>query len=310
MLMISDSKPSQDDVRVCLNQMKNRRGGEQHVLSKKDAKKMWKMQDQLVNNYTYTVEDIQRSIAEKKTMTSIVSNIGAEKTKAAIAVKAAETQLEEAKQLEKELENKVFEAEAIDEEAANDELEVAKSRVEELKEELLKKKEAERNILDAEKQRRKRLGASEKNLNWAKVNERAKAANKASDFDAYKNEDARAETTAKDLYARRKMNPKILWEVGQKKEEKETVDKSKTKQSAEASAQEERDNLKKRQDDSRQNASNLKKKLAEQINDLAIEEVALTVGLSNVSHKKVSATRVRKGISIQEYFERKAVGAL
>ena len=310
MLMISDSKPSQDDVRVCLNQMKNRRGGEHHVLSKKDAKKMWKMQDQLVNNYTYTVEDIQRSIAEKKTMTSIVSNIGAEKTKAAIAVKAAETQLEEAKQLEKELENKVFEAEAIDEEAANDELEVAKSRVEELKEELLKKKEAERNILDAEKQRRKRLGASEKNLNWAKVNERAKAANKASDFDAYKNEDARAETTAKDLYARRKMNPKILWEVGQKKEEKETVDKSKTKQSAEASAQEERDNLKKRQDDSRQNASNLKKKLAEQINDLAIEEVALTVGLSNVSHKKVSATRVRKGISIQEYFERKAVGAL
>lgn len=271
---------------------------------------MWKMQDQLVNNYTYTVVDIQRSIAEKKTMSSIVSNIGAEKTKAAIAVKAAETQLEDAKQLEKELENKVFEADPLEEEAANDKLEVAKSRVEEWKEEVLKTKKVERNILDAEKERRKRLGAGEKNLKWAKVNERAKAANKAADFDAYKTEDARVEEISNDLYARRQMRPTILWEVGQRKEEKETDDNSKSKQSTEASAQEERDNLKKRQDDSRQNASNLKKKLAEQINDLAIEEVALSVGLSNVGNKKVSATRVRKGISIQEYFERKAVGAL
>jgi RNA polymerase-associated protein RTF1 len=314
MLMISDSKPIQDDVRVCLNQMKNRRADAQNVLSKKEAKKMWKMQDQLVKNYTYTVQDIQKSINVNKKLSKTISNIGAEKTKAAIAVKAAETQLEEATELVDELSKKLLEVDPNEEDAIKDDLDDANSRVKALQEELQMKEEAQIKIVEAEKVRRERMGGSTKNQHWAKVNERAKAANKLADVDAYKSEAAAplegAESATKDLFARRKVKPKILWDHGQYKDENKAKESSKQKEMAEKAAQEERDDLSKRRDGARDRENGNKKKLADQINDLAIEEEALTAGLMEVSHKKISATRVRKGISIQEYLERKTAGTL
>ena len=275
---------------------------------------MRKMQDQLVENYTYTVQDIQKSIDEKKTLSKKINNIGAEKTKAAIAVKAAETQLEDAKELVDELSKKHLEVDPNEEDAVKDELDDANNRVQELEEELLMKQAAKSKIADAEKVRRERMGST-KNQHWAKVNERAKTANKLADVDAYKTELAArhegAESATKDLFARRKVKPKILWDHGQyNKDEKEAEKISKEKELAEKAAQEERDDLSKRRDDSRDRGNGHKKKLAEQINDLAIEEEALTAGLMEVSHKKVSAMRVRKGISIQEYLERKTAGTL
>jgi len=305
--MISDSVPTDDDVQMCLNQMKNRRGGKD-VLSKKEANKMRKGQDDLVTNYTYTTQDIQKSVAAKKTLSKNISNIGAEKTKAAIAVDAAELQLEEAQTQLTELEMKLLEVDAMEEEAVQDELDVAKSRVGELEEELKKKKVAQEKIHIAEASRTKRMKNSEKNQNWAKVNERAKAANKAADVTAYKGElGARRdglETGPKDLFARRKVKPKILWEVGQTMEE----ESNKVAVSEEA-ARDDSNNNNKGQDESRERINSRKAKLADQINDLAIEEEALTAGLNGAHNKKIAATRVRKGISIQEYLERKGITA-
>ena len=141
MLTISDSKPTEDDVKMCLNQMKNRRGGSRDVLSKKEAKKMKKVQDNLINTYTYTVEDIQKSVEQKTNLSKKISNIAAAKTKSDIAVKGAEAQLEEAKDHNMLLESQLLEVDGQDEEErVQDKLDKAKITIEELEEDLEKKK--------------------------------------------------------------------------------------------------------------------------------------------------------------------------
>ena len=308
MLMISDSKPTEEDVAMYIAQTKNKRGGAARVLTKKEAKKMFKKQNELVNNYILTEEDVTKSIAANKMMKKNIANIGAEKTKAAIAVKAAETQLKDAQVEAREIEGKSLEADdGEDADKFEEELEKAKEKVKELEQEVAIAKEAQDKILEAEKIRQQRLGRSAKNLNWAKVNKKAKDMNKAADVEAYKSElAARREGTnagTKDLYARRKVKPQILWEVGQKTEgkdaEKENTEKEAApKEVTKAPVPEEPKEVKQ------------KKLLTEQMNDLAMEDEALTVGLSLGTSKKVNRNRVRKGISIQEYLARKSDGRL
>lgn len=310
MLAISDSKPTREDVALSVNQVKNRRGGAHEILSKREAKKMRKMQDELVTNYTYTAEDIEKAITEKKALGKSISNIAAEKTKAAIAVKAAETQLEEAKALESELQRKLLEVDSAGEQLIDDQLQLAKERIEELTENLRKELENQNKIIEAEKLRRQRLG---NNRNWAKVNERAKAANKVADVEAYKNEIiARRENSeqgSKDLFARRKVKPQILWEVGQGtevKSENRNVQKDKT----EEATRDDKNNTGKGRDETRERSNKSNKKLTDQINDLVIEEEVIAAGLIGLNQKKVVTNRIRKGISFQEYVERKAAGTL
>lgn len=316
MVTISDSKPTEDDVKQCLTQMKNRRGGARNVLSKKDANKMRKAQDDLVNNYTYTAEDIQKSIQERKTLSNRVNNIGAEKTKASIAVSAARSVLDDARKELKDLEAKLLEADGMEEEAAEDEVNEAKRKVAELEEDLKQKQLQQKKIIEAEESRLKRIRNSKKVQDWARVNERAKAANKAADTEAYKSELARRENKdsgPKDLYARRKVKPTILWEVGQKEEKTEEASKKDKDPESDAANNNEGthddSNATNGKDESRKLAND-KAKIAEQMGDMAIEEVALATGLPGTNGKKISATRVRKGISLDEYFERKAVGAI
>jgi hypothetical protein len=308
MLAISDSKPTREDVVLCVNQVKNRRGGAHDILSKKEAKKMRKVQDELVTNYTYTAEDIDKVITEKKALGKSISNIAAEKTKAAIAVKAAETQLEEAKALESELQRKLLEVDSAGERLIDDQLHQAKLRVEELTETLKKELENQTKIMEAEKQRRQRLA---NNRNWAKVNEKAKAANKVADVEAYKNEIAakREEQGTKDLFARRKVKPQILWEVGQGTEVK-AENRNAQKDKTEEATRDDKNNMGNGGDETRERNNNSSKKLADQINDLAIEEEVIAAGLIGLNQKKVATNRIRKGISFQEYMERKAAGTL
>jgi hypothetical protein len=75
---------------------------------------------------------------------------------------------------------------------------------------------------------------TQNDLNWAKVNQRNKELNEAADFEAFKEQKARAEAEAKsggqpkfNPYARRKVKPKMLWEVGQKDEKKDDDPKEK-----------------------------------------------------------------------------------
>lgn len=310
MLSISDAKPDENDVRMCLNHMKNKRGGARYVLSKKEAIKMRKVQDNLINNYTYTVEDIQKSVEEKKNLSKKISNIAAEKTKSDIAVKAATAQLEEVKGLIKELESRLLEVEDAEEEKVQDELDIAKSRVEELQEDLKKKKLIQKKVLEAEAQRLERFAGNKKMQNWAKVNQKAKAANKAADVEAYKAEVKEAKKGAKEsIYGRRKAKKVILWEVGQKDE---SVEESKEKDAAVVSTDEAL------QDDTNDTNNGVKESqkrnnakttnIADQMADIAIAEETITAGMNGASKKVTS--RVRKGISIQEYLRRKEAGTL
>ena len=92
--LVSDAKVAQDDINQYVTAMKAVR---QATLTKKGAKKMRKMQDELVNNYKYTTEDIEKTVREKKKKGIAAGNLGLEQTKAAIAVQAAKDAIEEAK---------------------------------------------------------------------------------------------------------------------------------------------------------------------------------------------------------------------
>merc|ERR1719253_783709 len=87
MFLISDSRPTDDDISMLVNQLKNSRLNHE-ILSKKRARKLRKYQDRLVTNYTYTKADIEKSIAAKKKRK--VGNIGMEKTRVAIQVQGAQ----------------------------------------------------------------------------------------------------------------------------------------------------------------------------------------------------------------------------
>jgi len=286
-------------------------------LSKKDANKMRKAQDDLVNNYTYTTEDIQKSIQERKTLSNRVNNIGAEKTKASIAVIAAQSVLDDAKKELKDLETKLLEADGMEEETVEDEVNEAKKKIAELEEDLKQKQLQQKKIIDAEASRKNRIKNSKKVQDWARVNERAKAANKAADTEAYKSEQARrekSESATKDMYARRKVKPTILWEVGQKEEKSEEKDQDPSSGASNDNKQEEAAGDEKNTSNGENKSQNIlkdrKAKIVEQMGEMAIEEVALATGLPGSKGRKIAATRVRKGMSLDEYFERKAVGAI
>lgn len=293
-----------------MSQLKNRR--DTNLLSKKDATKMKKAQDELVNNYTYTAEDIQRTVEEKKSLSKKISNIGADKTRTLIALTAAEALYEEAMKEKNDLENQLLEADETAEEDIREKIESIQFSLEELTEDLIKKQKDHKKILDAEALRIKRIQNSDKVQNWAKVNQRAKAANKAADQEAYKNDKGSQESSSKDLYARRKVKPQILWEVGQKADEPKDTDSFKENTGIVGSIDASRDDKNdiSHKVDTREANNGIKSKLAKQLNDLAIEEETLTTGLNRMNNKKTVTTRVRKGLSLQQYLERKSAGTL
>jgi hypothetical protein len=307
MLTISDSKPDEDDVRKCLNQMKNRRGGAREVLSKKDAKKMKKNQDNLINNYTYTVEDIQKSIETKKNLSKKIGNIAAEKTKSDIAVRGAEALLKEAYDHQLELESKLLEVDAMEEEGIQDEIDIATKRVEALKEDLEKKKLIKQKVLEAEARRLDRFGKNKKTQSWAKVNQKAKNKNKTADVEAYKTEASNKGVEKKtSFYGRLKAKKVILWEVGQKDDtDKKDADKDAAVVSNEEVLKDDTNDTNNAAKDAR---TSKKVNISDQMADIAIAQETITAGMNGTS-KKVT-TRVRKGMSIEEYLKGKKEGTL
>jgi RNA polymerase-associated protein RTF1 len=150
-----------------------------------------------------------------------------------------------------------------------------------------------------------------KDQNWAKVNERASQMNQTADFESYKAQQAREKAEAKaaptfNPYARRKVKPKILWEVGQKDENKEdeaTAGKdSDVREDAGAETHDEPTH--------HTVLATQKPSYIGESHEFNIdEEVLVKSGTSNKPNKR-NGTRVRKGISLAEYLERKAAGTL
>ena len=214
MITVSDSRPSEDDVAQLLNQLKTERLTDQ-MLTKKAASKLRKRQDELVNNYTYTKEDIDMLVKDKKKRSKKSLNVGMEMSRIDIFIQAAKDAVEEAK---KRLENaKVEQMEADDDVADTAEGEVRKAQdaLQAAQKKLEEKKEEREKIVQEVNERSDRLKKSVKVQNWVKVNQRARLANREADFRSYKEQQERGQAKPKfDPYARRRQQPKNLWEVG------------------------------------------------------------------------------------------------
>lgn len=337
MALISDSKPQEEDVKALVSHLRDSRLNDE-ILSKKRAIKLRKVQDKLVNTYTYTREDIEKSIAAKKKRK--VGNIGAETTRAAIAVQAAQ---EDVKDAEATLDDaRRAHLEAGEDDMGVDQLEsavtLATEALEDAKSRLQEQKLEQERILTAEQIRKKRIKGAEKIQEWNKVNERAMEKNKMADYEAYKQqrEQEKKEAAAQGApkfnpYARRKVKPKILWEVGQKADEDDNKDKVQAEDAAAAgtagaggsggsgggtAAQASSDGPKETNVPGKENA-------AEIVNDdFAIDDellvrggtdsllAAAISGGANAAAGRTGGVRVRKGLSFAEYQKAKEVGHL
>ncbi len=323
MLTVSDHRPSADEVNQLITQLKIERLTDS-ILTKKSAIKLRKRQDELVMNYTYTKEDIDMLVTEKKKRNKKASNIGYEKTRTAIAVRAAQDEVDEAtknledakvERMEAE-DNMVAIAEASVKKAEKD-LEIATKKVEERIEE-------QKRILKEEQDRINRMNKSSKIQNWVKVNQRAKLANRNADFESYKEQLAKEQIQGSaepkfDPYARRRVKPKNLWEVGGTRlNEKvsEIVDSSGVceEEKKEATERDDTDVGKSGDTDAkREDMPQLQKTaLPGQVYQFASDEIMADGDITNLGGTGTKKTRMRsrKGLSLDEYKERKSSGTL
>jgi hypothetical protein len=222
MIMASDSRPNQEDVQNYMNQLKNVRSNE--VLSKKMAVKIYNDQQDLVNTYQYTREDIERSVMEKK-RNNKYSNIGMEKTRADTSVKAVKHILEEETLQLEEIRAKLESNPNMDD-ATEDQLlnqrSYQENAVNEAQADYEAKLAEQCKILQLDETLKTRLKNRKNVTNLSNVNQRARKANEKAAFMSYKQQRVKEEKVAAngvtlDFYARRKAKPKNLWEVGQTK---------------------------------------------------------------------------------------------
>jgi RNA polymerase-associated protein RTF1 len=164
-----------------------------------------------------------------------------------------------------------------------------------------------------------KLTGREKDQNWAKVNQRAVQMNQKVDRESYKVQkeaDARKAAGEKEKfnpYARRKVKPKILWEVGQAKDDDDNAEEKKHTFDGTPSTV-----------DGKEPCAatpalvpeTLKVTALSDSHQFAIDEEGLvqtslsTTGLGFGSKTPRNLNRVRKGLRLAEYFERKENGTL
>jgi RNA polymerase-associated protein RTF1 len=312
MYLISDVPPDESDVHKYVVNQKNFR---LEVLSKRRANKLRRLQDELVTNYTYTTEDIERNLLKRRKQGKTLAKLGLEQTRLGVATQAARDTVLEAERRIKEIKTQLMEASGNEASDLEVNLKEAEKHLDsagmELKE-LEKEEKALQNLLQ---KRKSQLSQRTKDQNWAKVNERALQANQRGVVDVRKDkkDDAAASGAKKaefNPFARRRVKPKVLWDVGQ------DAEKDETKQEEETTEYEKKEN---REDAPRDVAGlvNEPKEKGVALGDshqFAIDEE----GMAQSSHiamgwgtkKKVVPTRARKGLSLQEYVDRKKAGTL
>jgi len=323
MLTVSDHRPTVEDVTKYVGHLKNERGTHA-LLTKKKAKKLSKKQDELVNNYTYTKEDIEMLVKEKKKRNKKSANIGLEKTRMAITVRAAEDAVKEVERQLVDAEVARMEADSEANEMVADEnvLELKKA-LEEANNNLLEAKAEQNGIIKEDEERSNKLKQNSKIQNWDKVNKRAKMANQSADFAAFKEQRAREQAEGSgepkfDPYARRKVKPKNLWEVkGAKTDEAAEATAEEEKKEAGGALVERDDSNATKEVDKENKRDDIpdpqKQELPAQSNQFAYDDDIMIGGdianLAGIGVKKTS-TRIRQGISLEDYQSRKAAGTL
>ena len=183
--LVSDKKPSEEDVFQLIGHLRDNRLNDE-ILSKKRAIKLRKIQDELVTNYTYTREDIEKLIAAKKKRK--VANIAMEKTRLSVAVQAAREAVKEAEAKVNQATRALLEADenVPDVDQIQSSVTLAKEALEDAKSELAAREQEQNRILSADESRKKRIKGAKKIQNWNKVNERAMEKNKMADYESYK----------------------------------------------------------------------------------------------------------------------------
>lgn len=281
----------------------------QRTLGKKEANKMRRQQDKLVSDYVYTTEDIEANLRNRKKTGETAANLALERTRAAIAVQGARAALKDA----------TFQLTSA--KHANNLEEIREfERAVQSAEKILEEKLAEEQMVrDRVKDRKQRLTGRTKDQKWAKVNKRALEINQKVDRGEMT---ARSETHENSAikqtfnpYARRKVKPKILWEVGQKEEDDNGDIPKEGEPSKEKSTQQETNDKVINATPSLVQEQQHKAAALSQSHQFAIDEEILaqssyTNGITGLGLKRTTAHRVRKGLSLAEYQERKAVGAL
>lgn len=314
MSLVSDMPPLEADVQKYITAQKNIRG---EVLSKRRAAKLRRLQDHLVANYTYTTEDIERNLQVRKKHGMSLANLGAEQTKLAIAVQAARDAVQEAESQLSDAKKALTEFSGPPNYEADLKKEIEKCRkcLEAAKKELENKLEEERAMVEFIAERKDKLSRRKRDQNWAKVNKRALEANQRADREGYKVQqeaDARKAAGEKEKfnpYARRKVKPKVLWEVGQADEEGESKSEEK---------KDNQDEISKKGRSGETDAPALVNELEKSTglrdtHEYAIDEEGLVSSVGGFGlggAKRINVQRVRRGISLAEYLERKERGTL
>jgi len=317
MITISDSPPEEAEVMKYIHQLKNSR---KQALSKSQARRIKSALIDTVNNYQYTKDDIDRVVQEKK-KNIVARNIGLEKTRIEIEVLAASEALTEAQNTLNGLQKKSSGIEPNE-----GKIVIAQNNVIEAQKKLDLILAEKQRIVDADEMRKRKIMMSSKVQNWVKVNQRAKEKNRAADYLSYKGHSKQRVTSKEfDPFARRKVKPDILWEVG-KGENKdvrqvdsemavtENVSSSKLLAAADdnmhTSQHRENENKKKME------YLNSQKELIGKRHQFAIDEEVLARTSSRLNgvdmdrDHYVGQDRIRRGLSLAEYQERKASGRL
>ena len=321
MNLVSDTPPTELDVQKYLTTQKNHRS---ECLSKRRATKLRRTQDHLVTNYNYTTEDIELSLKQRKKDGKSMSKLGATLTKVTVAVQAAKDEvLDAARRLTEAKKALVeFSGNAHEENELEKTLEECTRAVEVARKELNDLQKEEHETLDAVKIRTIKLAGREKDQNWAKVNRRALEINQKVDRESYKVQkeiDARKAAGEKEKfnpYARRKVKPKILWEVGQAKDDNDM----KTDGNFEVSVQPTHDTpiekpttLSLHSSETNKNSASL---LVSESHQFVIDEEGLAAQQQSSNYQDNAVTartgatriaRVRKGVSMFQYLGRKGL---
>lgn len=318
MYLVSDAPPTEEDVGKYISMQKNHR---KDILTKRQANKIRRKQDDLVNNYTYTTEDIERNLQERKKEGKTLANLGLEQTKASIAVQGAKDAHQEAKRALMEAKRELDKAaDDVDTRTLEAAVEDAQNRVETAEKDLQRRKAEEQAVGDQVKDRKRRLAERAKDKNWAKVNQRNINVNQRADFEeSQKQKEVQANKTAAEAnrfnpFARRKVKPKILWKVGQNDEQ------DGAENGGNGPEEEKKDS---REAHETRNLSEITPSLVQeekadvvsQSHQFTIDEEVLaqsgTNGLTKLSSaRRPQKERVRKGMSLTDYLGRKSDGTL
>lgn len=303
--LVSDAKPTQADISQFETAMKTARLNDE-LVGKGEAIRLRRKQDELIGNFTYTAEDVERKLLEKKKKGQTAGNLGLEQTRAAIGVQAARGTLADAKAQLKAA-------------ADSGEIAEAEKKVADAQRLLDQRLEEEQRVLEKVKNRKTRLTSRTTDQQWAKVNERAVKMNRQADVGAFKEKEVEAEKngTGKPVfnpYARRKVKPKILWEVGQKDEKKDgdgdTPVPGTKDVTPQTNGEKDGDSTPALVQEPQGMAAALSQSHQFNIDEEILAQSSYTTGIGGLTSKKHVVKRTRKGLSLADYQERKAAGTL